>query len=369
MLRLDLNVAVGRKLDKESTWRLVKALPTINYLLQKQAVVIIAAHLGRPDGRVVKNLTLRPIANYLARLCGRRIELWTKPIAACAKLSQALLPGQVVMLENIRFHKGEDNNSKKFAKDLSKLADLYVNDAFGNIHRPAASMLGVTEFLPSYAGLLVAEEVEKLSKIFTAKQGLAVILGGAKISSKIKLIKKFTKVADKVLLGGGLANTLLAAQGYELGKSLVDKELLTSSKKLLSKKVILPVDLAVALSTKATKSLMVPIDKVPKEQIALDLGPKTISYFAESLKKAKLIVWNGPLGYFENPLFRTSSLALARALIKLPAKVIIGGGETVTMLSQAGLINKFYFASTGGGAMLAFLENNKLPVLAKLTIK
>lgn len=366
LLRLDLNVPVKANTNYQDNWRLLKVLPTIEYLVSKGAAIIIVAHLGRPQGKIVKKLSLKPVANYLAKLTGRRIDLWQKKLTDYVKLSKELLPGQIVMLENIRFHQGEQTGSKSFAKQLASLGDIYVNDAFGNIHRPDVSMYGITYHLPSYAGLLLAEEVSQLNKVLNTKQGLVVVLGGAKISTKIGLIKKFSKQADQILLGGGLANTLLAAQGYNLGKSLVDNEQLTLAKKLIKDKVKLPLDLTVAKSLNSKVINTITPDKLASDDLALDIGSQTVNYYLQFLKKAKIIVWNGPLGYFENPLFAQSSLTLAKKLVNLPAKVIIGGGETVELIGQAGLRNKYYFVSTGGGAMLSFLENNKLPVLERL---
>jgi 3-phosphoglycerate kinase len=367
LLRLDLNIPLGKRgIRPEDTWRLQKAIPTINYLVNKGAKVIIVAHLGRPEGKKVKKLSLKPIADYLARLTGRSIELWTKDITSYPAASQELLSRQVVMLENIRFQPREKKNCKRLAKSLSKLADIYVNDAFGNMHRSDTSMLAITEFLPSYAGLLVAEEVKHLSKVLQTKKGLVVMFGGAKVTTKIKLIRKFLRRADAVLLGGMLANTLLVARGYDLGHSLVKSEELNLAKKLKHRKLFLPQDVVIASALKAKKSSAVLIDQVPAKMMALDIGPKTVGEYYKIIKSAKLIIWNGPLGYFENEHIIKNSLSLAKKIVKSPAKVIIGGGETVAMISRAGLRDKFDFVSTGGGAMLTFLEGEKMPALEKL---
>ncbi|MDQ5938872.1 MAG: hypothetical protein QG642_562, partial [Patescibacteria group bacterium] len=280
-----------------------------------------------------------------------------------------LKPGQIVLLENIRFYPAEQKGDKVFAKKLSQLADIYVNDAFGNIHRSDASMQAITYYLPSYAGFLLQDEIKNLSSILASRQGLAVILGGAKISSKIGLLKKFNKIADHILIGGAMANTFLASQGHEVGNSVVDKDYLLTAKKLVSKKMLLPLDLVVAKSLEAKISQNVTVDKVPKQAYILDLGPQTIHNYLQTLQKAKLIVWNGPLGYFENKLFIKGSKNLLTAVLKTKAKTIIGGGETVELLKKLHLEKKATFVSTGGGAMLEFLEGKKLPALERLRVK
>ena len=237
LLRLDLNVPVNKNQIKSTdAWRLDRAVETINYLANKGAKIIIVSHLGRPAGKKVKALTLKPIAEYLSRVTGRSIDLWTDDVRSLAKPSQELLAGQVVLLENIRFDSREKKNSKSLAKRLSLLADIYVNDAFGNIHRQDTSMLAITDFLPSYAGLCLEEEVKNLSKILQTKKGLVLLLGGAKVVTKIKLLQKFVRSADYILLGGMLANTFLVARGYDLGHSLLNKDEMALSKKIKSKK-------------------------------------------------------------------------------------------------------------------------------------
>ena len=370
LLRLDLNIPIGKKgIRSKDTWRLEKSMPTINYLVNKGAKVIIVAHLGRPEGKKVKQLSLRPVADYLAKLTGRSIELWHEDIASYKKDSHDLLPGQLVMLENIRFHPQEKKNGIGFARILSQLADIYVNDAFGNMHRSDASMLAITNFLPSYAGLLVEEEVRHLNKVLQIRQGLVVMFGGAKVTTKIKLIRKFLRRAEAVLLGGMLANTLLVSRGYDLGHSLVKSEELSLAKKLKHPKLFLPKDVVIAYVLKAKKYSTTLIEQVPAKMMAVDIGPKTVNEYYKILKSAKLIVWNGPLGYFENEILIKNSLILAQKMINSKAKVIIGGGETVAMVSRAGLRDKFDFVSTGGGSMLTFLEGEKMPALEKLINK
>ena len=370
LLRLDLNVPVNKNQIKSTdAWRLDRAVETINYLANKGAKIIIVSHLGRPAGKKVKALTLKPIAEYLSRVTGRSIDLWTDDVRSLAKPSQELLAGQVVLLENIRFDSREKKNSKSLAKRLSLLADIYVNDAFGNIHRQDTSMLAITDFLPSYAGLCLEEEVKNLSKILQTKKGLVLLLGGAKVVTKIKLLQKFVRSADYILLGGMLANTFLVARGYDLGYSLLNKDELALAKKIKSKKVILPSDVAVATSLQAKQYFISDVDQIPAKMLAVDIGSKTVVEYGKILNKAKVVVWNGPLGYFENDKIIDNSVKLAQKLAKIKAKTVIGGGETVAMASRLGLRNKFDFVSTGGGAMIAFLEGQKMPVLEKLKYK
>lgn len=370
LLRLDLNVPLKNdQVPKDGQERILRALPTIKFLLDKKASVIIVAHLGRPEGRVVAKYSLKPVVLVLQKFLGKKIIFWSDNFEKYFEASKKLKSGQIVLLENIRFYSGEQKGDKKFAKKLSQLADIYVNDAFGNIHRSDASMLAVTYYLPSYAGFLLQDEVKNLSAVLKSRQGLAVILGGAKISSKINLLKKFNKIADHILIGGAMANTFLKSQKYEVGQSVLDKDYILTAKKLVSKKMLLPLDVVVASSLTANISQNVPVDKVPKNAYILDLGPKTIKYYLQYLKKAKLIVWNGPLGYFENKLFVKGSKDLLTAILKTKAKTIIGGGETVELLKKLHLEKKVTFVSTGGGAMLEFLEGKKLPALERLEIK
>jgi len=367
LLRLDLNVPLDHgRVARGGEWRLKRAVPTIKYLTRHKAKVIIVAHLGRPKGAPDPALSLRPVAKALSRLLGQEVQFWPDNLRTYEVASHELKSGQVVMLENIRFEPREKLNCQRLARVMSHLADVYVNDAFGNIHREDSSMHAVTKFLPSYAGFLIMDEVRHLSEIMDAKKGLVVIFGGAKISSKIKLIKKFTSKADSVLVGGALANTLLQAAGHEVGRSLIDEEYLGVARKLLNKKVHLPQDVVVALSLGAKTGKVVAVDKVPKKYMILDIGPKTVKDYMRILSSAKLVVWNGPFGYFENKKFVHGSRTVMQALAQSKAKVIIGGGETVELAQQLKLDKKFDFISTGGGAMLTFLEGSRLPSLERL---
>ncbi len=370
LLRLDLNVPLtSGRVARGGQWRLQRAVPTIKYLVGHGAKVIIVAHLGRPKGVPDPALSLRPVARSLGFLLKKSIQFWPGNLRTYESASYDLKAGQIAMLENIRFEPREKLNCQRLARAMSRLADIYVNDAFGNIHRQDASMHAITKYLPSYAGLLIEDEIYHLSQVMAAKRGLVVIFGGAKISTKIKLIKKFTVKADSVLVGGALANTLLRAAGHEVGRSLIDEEYLGVAKKLLNKKVHLPQDLVVALRLGTKTAKIVATDAVPKKYMILDIGPKTIKDYIRILSGAKLVVWNGPFGYFENKKFVHGSKAIMQALARSRAKVIIGGGETVELAQELKLDKKFDFISTGGGAMLTFLEGGRLPSLERLRVK
>jgi phosphoglycerate kinase len=370
LLRLDLNVPlINGQVDKHGTWRLQRVLPTLQYLIESKSKIIIVAHLGRPDGKRVDSLSLRPVAEALGKLLAKSIDFWDKDLRSYEDDSWNINDGQVVMLENIRFEAGETANDDALAFDLSKLADIYVDDAFANMHRTHASMVAICNHLPGYIGLLVAQEIEELSQALFNKKGLVAVLGGSKIATKIKLIKRFVQKADSVLLGGALANTMLAAQGIKLGKSVVDKKSLTLAKKLLDKKIHIPQDAIVASSLNARTSYMVDIDQIRVSDMVLDIGPQTIKDFSNIIKNAKLIIWNGPLGYIENDLFDDGSKKILQAMIKSPAKIIIGGGETVELVQRLDMQDDIDFMSTGGGAMLTYLQGDRLLALEKLKVE
>jgi len=365
ILRLDFNINLkNNKVLKDSVWRLERSIPTIKYLLRKKAKIIIVSHLGRPKGKD-KNLSLLPVSNYFSKLINKKIEFWSNDFKEYYQDSLNLDNGDIVMLENIRFYEREKYNCKRLAKSLSKLGDIYVNDAFAVLHRKHSSVLAITEYLPSYAGLLIQKEVNTLEKVLNTK-GLVAIFGGFKVKTKIKLLKKFINISDKILLGGVLANTFLKAQGYSMKASIIEKDSVNLAKRLMNNKIILPVDVSVATSLKSKNYKIINVNNIPKNGSALDIGSKTIKEYSKILKKAKIIVWNGPLGYFENINFSKGSKDLAKEIIKFKIKTIIGGGETVYLITKNKMRDKFYFVSTGGGAMLAFLEGSKLPALEKL---
>ena len=367
LLRLDVNVPLRKgKVTTEGAWRLERSLLTIKYLLAKKAKVIIVGHLGRPEGKVDQRFSLLPVADYFSQLLKKKVEFWPGDFRLYPNSARDLGPGSLLILENIRFEAQEKKNNRQFAKELSQLADIYVNDAFGNIHRQDASMDAITYFLPAYSGFLLQEEVKYFSQVMEAKKGLVMIFGGAKVETKLKLIKKNIKRADSILLGGMLANTVLTATGYNLGKSLIEKKSLPLAKSLLSNNLYLPLDALVASDLEAKTAQVEVVTNISKNNLVLDIGPETIKEYKAILQKAKLVVWNGPFGYFENPLFVRASKEIMQFLLKAKIKTIIGGGETVELVRQLKLEKKFAFVSTGGGAMLAFLSGVKLPALERL---
>lgn len=368
LLRLDLNVPLDSRgqVAKNGDWRLNRAIPTIKYLLGKKAKIIIVAHLGRPKGQSDPKLSLLPVARALSKKLSKPIKFWSGNFRDYQVASQQMPAGTVVMLENIRFEPREKLNCKKLARALSKLADLYVSDAFGNLHRSDSSMEAITHYLPAYAGFLIRDEIKHLSQIRDIKKGLVIIFGGAKASTKMFLIKKYLKKADKVLMGGALANTMLKGAGYSIGRSLFDPDSLKIARELLGQVVAMPIDVAVAENFKAKRRQIVSADQVAKKQMILDIGPRTIKFYQDILKKAKLVIWNGPFGYFENPIYISGSREIMLALAKSKAKVILGGGETVELAQKLKLDKQFDFISTGGGAMLTFLGGDKMPSLARL---
>lgn len=370
LLRLDLNVPLEKgQVTSEGDRRLIRSLPTLKYLIKEKAKVIIVAHLGRPKGKRDDKFSLLPVSNYLSKLLKKEIEFWSDDFRGYEADSRRMDGGTVAMLENIRFEPGEKKNSKALARSLSELADIYVNDAFGNAHRKDASMYAVCNFLPAYAGFLVADEVLHLSQAIAEHEDLALIFGGVKVETKMKLLKKMSRRSERIVVGGPLASTMLKAAGYQVGKSLIDNKYLKLAKTLVGGKVNMPLDVHVASSLKARTYKTVTVDNIGKNVMILDLGPETIKEYLSVIEGATTVVWNGPLGYFENKNFVQGSKKIMQALAKTKAKVILGGGETVELSEELKLDKKFHFISTGGGAMLTFLEGSKMPSLERLKSK
>lgn len=374
LLRVDFNVPLtsSGQVGYSEDYRIVQTLPTINYLARHGAKIIIMAHLGRPDGKVVEKFRLDPVAKRLGQLLGKKIyksdEILGKQTDSLIK---KLKNGDILMLENIRFDKREERADKIFAKRLAGLGEIYVNDGFAVDHRDQASVSTIQEFLPSYAGLLLEQEISHLSRALkNPRKPLVVIIGGAKISTKMKLIRNFIPVANKILLGGALANTVLKAMGISVGKSAIEPEMFAEAKriKLTDNKIEVPVDAAVAKSYKSKKGRLDALADVKADELILDVGPDTLKLFGKIIKTARTIMWNGPMGLIENPAFALGTKEMIKILSKSKAETIIGGGETVQMIRKMKLENKFGFISTGGGAMLEFLEGKKLPGLRKLVI-
>lgn len=380
LVRIDANVKVGydQRVDNKEDFKLQRVLPTINYLLKKGAIVILISHLGRPEGKKNKSLSLQPIAKRLTTLLERPVLFCAENFGgATEKFVANLKPGQVALLENLRFSPGEDKNDIIFAKQLAKLADIYVNDAFAVSHRAAASLVAITKYLPSYAGFLLASEVEQLSQVMKKpKKPLVTVLGGAKISTKIDLVKKFADLSDYVMLGGGIANNFLLASGISIGASLCEKKYLTATKKILKqykKKILIPIDVTVDnVKTKKIEAMQKIVSEIKSYDKVIDIGTRTVQEWSKIIKKAKTIVWNGPLGLVEDRKASHASRALAELIAaksKRSCFSIVGGGETVWLLQDMNIFEDFDYVSTGGGAMIEFLQGRELPGLKSVIKK
>jgi len=374
LVRVDYNVPIQDGSVGDDT-RIRAAMPTVEYLLDQGAAVILCSHLGRPKGSPNPKYSLRPVATYLAELMGRPVafaEDCVGPVAEAA--ANALQPGDVLLLENTRFHPEEEKNDPEMSRQLAGLADLYVNDAFGSAHRAHASTEGVARFLPAAAGFLLEKEIRYLGQaIANPEPPFVAILGGAKISDKIGVIRNLLKKADQVLIGGGMANTFFKAQGYPIADSLVEDEALDTARELLqdgTNKLRLPVDVVIGDRFDAqAKSKTIPMGPVPEGWRILDIGPETISAYAKMISSAGTVVWNGPMGVFEFPRFAEGTFELAKAVANSPALTIVGGGDSVAAIQQSGMADKITHISTGGGASLEMLEGLELPGLAALQDK
>jgi phosphoglycerate kinase len=376
LLRVDFNVPLDvdtlRILDDT---RIRAALPTINYLREQQAKTVLVSHLGRPDGQIVESARLSPVAARLAELLGEAVPCATDVVGPSAdSVVAAMLPGHVVMLENARFEPGEEKNDPALAQKLASYADAYVNDAFGTAHRAHASTAGVAAYLPAVAGFLMEEEIDYFGRIVHDPQRpVAAIIGGAKISSKIAVIQHLLTKVAVLLIGGGMASTFLKARGIGVGSSLIEADQVAKAQEIITDagrrgvKLGLPLDAVIAdkfAADAATKTI--DIHNVPEGWMILDIGPKTVVDFEARLRGVKTVVWNGPLGVAEWEPFARGSSSVARFLAKLDATVVIGGGETVAMVTELGLADQYAHVSTGGGASLEFLEGRDLPGVSAL---
>lgn len=380
LVRVDFNVPLDKKTGTiTDDTRIRAALPTIEYLLDHKATVILMSHLGRPDGKVVPALSLKPVAVRLSELLNKPVQF--VPAAIGSQAEQAVKnahPGDVILLENLRFYPEEEKNDPEFAKQLASLADVYVDDAFGAVHRAHASIHAIAQFLPAVSGFLLDREIDFLTRVTAnPEHPFIAIIGGSKISTKIDVLQNLLPQVDRLLIGGGMANTFLKAQGKQIGKSLVENDKLDEAKQMLAQfagKIVLPVDAVIAPSLDqagASQRKTVSVDDVPADMMIVDIGPRTIAEFKQDLAGAKTVLWNGPMGVFEVPEFGEGTRGVAEALAALAGKAttVVGGGDSVAAIEQLGLGDKFSHVSTGGGASLEFLEGKQLPGIAVLQDK
>src|SRR5512143_1481003 len=374
LMRVDFNVPMqaGKVTDDK---RIRASLPTIQYVLVHGASLVLMSHLGRPKGGPDPEFSLKAASQVLAGLLGKPVLMAPDCVGPeVEKTAAALKPGDVLMLENTRFHAGEEKNDMELAKQMAALGDVYVNDAFGSAHRAHSSTEGVAHFLPAVSGFLMEQELEYLGRATgNPEHPYIAILGGAKISDKILVVENLLKKCDKLIIGGGMANTFLAAKGLNMQDSLVEKESIDTAKGIIAKysgQIVLPVDAVIADKFDAeANSQVVEVDKIPAGWRMLDVGPKTLELYKQTLKGAKLIVWNGPVGVFEMPKFAEGTFALAKVLAESGATTVIGGGDSASAVKKAGVAKQMTHVSTGGGASLEFLEGKVLPGVAALNDK
>ena len=378
LVRCDFNVPLDENKNITDETRINAALPTIKYLLEHGAAVILCSHLGRPKGEFNMKYSLAPVAKRLSEKLGFEVKLAKDVIGPDAKkLAAEVKPGQAVLLENVRFHAEEEKNDPAFAKELASMADIYVSDAFGTVHRAHASTAGVAQYLPAVAGFLIGKELNFLGKAVTdPERPFVAILGGAKVKDKIGVINNLIEKVDTLLIGGGMAYTFMKATGGEIGNSLCDDERLSLALELLDKakakgvKLLLPIDNVCGKEfNNDTEQMICESGKIPEGWEGLDIGPKTVELFSKEIKAARTVVWNGPMGVFEMPNFAKGTLAIATAMAESDATTIIGGGDSAAAVTQMGLAGKMSHISTGGGASLEFLEGKTLPGVAALNDK
>lgn len=380
IVRCDFNVPQDKEGNITDDIRITSALPTISYLIEQGAKVILMSHLGRPDGEANMKYTLKPVADRLSELLGKSVLFISAPEVVSAEVSkaaEALAEGDVMLLENVRFRKEETKNGANFSKELADLAEIFVNDAFGTAHRAHSSTAGVADYLPAVSGFLIEKEVKFLgSAVEAPERPFVAIMGGAKVKDKILVIENLLAKVDTLIIGGGMAFTFLKAKGYEIGKSILDAEKIDYASELMKKaeekgvKILLPVDVVAAKEfSNDVETAEFAADAIPAEWMGLDVGPKSAQLFSEELKNAKTVIWNGPVGAFEMSNFAQGTIEVAKALADTDAVTIIGGGDSAAAVEQFGYADKMTHISTGGGASLEFLEGKELPGIAVLQDK
>ena len=371
LVRCDFNVPLDKETGKiTNDLRIVSALPTINYLLSHNAKVILCSHLGKPKGEVKPELSLKPVAKRLSEYLGFEVKMAEDIVGESARtLAENLKPGEAILLENVRFDPREEANDPEFSKELASLAEIYVNDAFGTAHRAHSSTAGVAEYLPAVCGFLIEKEVKMLGDALdNPKRPFVAILGGAKVSDKIKVIEKLIEKADSILIGGGMTFTFLKAMDYNIGDSICELDRLEIAKETMKKaeekgvKLLFPVDTVCGKEfSNDTEKQVVDSKEIPDGWQGLDIGPESIKIFTEELQNAKTVMWNGPLGVFEFPNFAVGTNAIAKVLSEIDAVTVIGGGDSAAAVEKGGYADKITHISTGGGASLEFLEGKLLP--------
>ena len=382
LVRCDFNVPFDAEGNIADPKRIDEALKTIKYLISKNAKVILCSHLGRPKGEFNMKYSLAPVAAYLSKALGQEVKMAKDVIGESAKsIAASLQDGEVELIENVRFHKEEEKNDPAFAKELASMAEIYVNDAFGTAHRAHASTAGVADYLPAVCGYLIQKEIKYLgSAVNDPVRPFTAILGGAKVADKLTVISNLLEKVDTLIIGGGMAYTFLKAEGNEIGKSLCDDSKIDYCKEMMEKakakgvKLMLPVDTACVKEfpnpiDAEVETTVVPVDQIPADMEGCDIGPKTMELFADAIKSSKTVVWNGPMGVFENPTLAAGTLAVAKAMAESEAVTVIGGGDSAAAVEKLGFADKMTHISTGGGASLEFLEGRELPGIACLNEK